>query len=218
MTIDIDKLEKTTRAASEAIDVLPNGLTPELLQQTPEFVHAMTSILRFAVEAPAVLELVASLRAAERDVERANKRADFYQERAAAGLEALDDVSKAVCRSSMPIAEQQPMLARIGKAQEKHGEAGRAFMERLRAAERSVLEATSMNIRDMRTVSEYNALYHRANDRVMVLDAIVRDLAASENDPEDICPFCGARRYKGISGEPHTDECLITRARQATKP
>jgi len=69
------------------------------------------------------------------DVERAGKRADFYQERAAAGLEALEDVAKAVCRSSLPIAEQQPLLARIGEAQEKHGEAGRAFMARLHAAE-----------------------------------------------------------------------------------
>jgi len=52
------------------------------------------------------------------------------------------------------------------------------LVQRLRAAEAALSEATAMNIRDMRTVGEYNAMYHEANDRLRAAEAIVRDLAA----------------------------------------
>jgi hypothetical protein len=69
MTIDLDKLEQLARAATEGIDALPSKLTAV---DTPEKTAAMTAILRFAVEAPAVLELVQRLRAAEAIAYRAD--------------------------------------------------------------------------------------------------------------------------------------------------
>lgn len=70
------------------------------------------------------------------EVERVRERAKFYQEQWSAASVALSDVSKMICRSSMPIAEQQSMLGRIDDGQRKAGDAGLVLkreVDRLRA-------------------------------------------------------------------------------------
>jgi hypothetical protein len=167
MTIDIDHIEQLARG-DEHVVWLSSSTVLELIAECrraqDQERHWKEGATRVADGAKADrAELLARLRAAEADAERASKRADFYQERAAAGLEALEDVARAVCRSSMPIAEQQPMLARIGQAQEKHGEAGRAFMERLRTAENLLAETAARLSRHRDVIDQWvceNVLDH----------------------------------------------------------
>lgn len=87
------------------------------------------------------------------------------------------------------------------------------LVRRLRETEDALLKATTMNIRDMNTVSEYNALYHREADKNRKLEAIVRDLA--ESDPHDMvepCFSCGV-----LPGEVHDVDCLHRRAVESTR-
>lgn len=84
------------------------------------------------------------------------------------------------------------------------------LVQRLRAAEEAVCTATTMNIRDMKTVSEYNALYHRANDRTRLLEGIVRDRAACSDHAANCCADWCEHCKTGVNWE--------RRAEEATKP
>lgn len=84
------------------------------------------------------------------------------------------------------------------------------LVHRLRETEDALLKATTMNIRDMNTVSEYNALYHREADKNQKFEAIVHDLAASHVIVgAGYCVFCERNPDR------HEESCPYRRAVEA---
>lgn len=170
MTIDLDYLEHMAKHASDS----------EASKQ--KYINSLSPLH--------MLELLRRLRTADEDRQRADRRADFYQERAAAGLAALEDVARAICRTSLPIVEQQPLLAIIGQAQRAHGEAGEALMNRLRAAEAIVRDLAAC---DERTF----------------------EVQADSGNPA--CVMCNWGRDGSNEGRCHAESCPYRRAVEAQR-